>query len=144
MAGWRDSASQDVQDDLDGLLNKTLPFAEQMLRESGEFYPFAASVALDGQVSMIMAGTEDEEVPSIAGSMVSVLVAGLQSQKDSLRATAVVANMRFNNSDAARVDLEHRGGHVLVVLLPYKKKRFGRSIEFGQLAANAGAPKIWT
>lgn len=144
MAGWRDSAPQDVQDDLDGLLNKTLPFAEQMLRGSGEFYPFAASVALDGQVSMIMAGPEGEEVPSIAASMVSVLVAGLQSQKDLLRASAVVANMRVNNSDAARVDLEHRDGHALVVLLPYKKKRFGRSIEFGQLAASAGAPQIWT
>ena len=73
LAGWRDSACQDVQDDLDALLNVDLPLAEQSLRESGEFYPYAASMSSDGQISIAMAGPEGDDVPSVAGSMVSLL-----------------------------------------------------------------------
>ena len=144
LVGWRDSASQDVQDDLDALLNVALPLAEQSLRESGEFYPYAASISSDRQTSIAMAGPEGEDVPSVAGSMVSLLVSALRSQKGSLRACAVVANVRAGTSDAARVELEHRDGHTVVVLLPYKKKRFGRTVEFGQLSASTGVSQIWT
>ena len=144
LAGWRDAASQDVQDDLDALLNVALPLAEKSLRESGEFYPYAASISSDGQTSIAMAGPEGDDVPSVAGSMVSLLVNGLRSQKGSLRACAVIANVRAGDSDAARVELEHRDGLALVVLLPYKRKRFGRSVEFGQLTASKGVSHIWT
>lgn len=36
--------------DLDELLNALLPFAQQMLAKNREFYPFAFSMAMDGQV----------------------------------------------------------------------------------------------
>ena len=58
-----------MQDDLDGLLDRTLSMAGQMLRESGEFYPFSATVALDGDFAVAMAGPESEGVPSVAASM---------------------------------------------------------------------------
>jgi len=35
--------------DLDALLNNLLPFAERMLREHGEFYPFGGSITPDGR-----------------------------------------------------------------------------------------------
>ena len=56
----------------------------------------------------------------------------------------MIASVRAGASDAARVELEHRDGQALVVLLPYKRKRFGRSIEFGQLGATTGVSQIWT
>jgi hypothetical protein len=65
MASWRDSASQQAQDDLDGLLNMTLPFAQQMLSKSGEFYPFGATVTTKGE-TRLLAGDLGHEHPASA------------------------------------------------------------------------------
>jgi len=65
MTSWRDSASQQAQDDLDGLLNMTLPFAQQMLAKGGEFYPFGATVTTSGE-TWLLAGDLGREHPASA------------------------------------------------------------------------------
>jgi len=72
------------------------------------------------------------------------LVEGFRARQDALRAVALVADVRVDGGDAVRVELEHRDGHALAVLLPYKKKRFGRVIEYGALGAGTAAPQVWT
>jgi hypothetical protein len=42
-----------------------------------------------------------------------------------------------------RVTLEHAEGIALTVLLPYKTRRFGRSVDYGDLQAGAAAAFIW-
>ena len=49
MASWRDSASQQTQEDLDDLLGSTLDLAQHQLRTRGEFYPFAMTVNTSGE-----------------------------------------------------------------------------------------------
>src|SRR5438034_1717468 len=46
------------------LLNVVLPFAEKMLAAHGEFYPFGASMTLDGQIVQVAAYDGREHPPS--------------------------------------------------------------------------------
>ncbi len=65
MASWRDTTSETAQNDLDALLNAVLPFAEQSIGRYGEFFPFGATVGVDGQIAMAAAGAElSERAPS--------------------------------------------------------------------------------
>ncbi len=49
MISWRDDATQEEQDELDDLLNVTLPLAGEMLQRHSEFFPFGASISIDGE-----------------------------------------------------------------------------------------------
>ena len=143
VTSWRDGASAEAQADLDGLLNAALPFAQQMLDKNGEFYPFGASVALDGKHAMVAAEPGQGEHPK-SDEVLALLLDGIRAQRQELRAVALAADVRVDGGDAVRVELEHRDGHALAVLLPYKKKRLGRGIEYGALRAGAAARRVWT
>lgn len=143
MSSWRDSASEEAQGDLDGLLNATLPFAEQMLAKNGEFYPFGASVTVAGGVAMAAGDPGQGEHPR-SSDVLATLLEGFRDKREALRAVALVADVRVDGGDAVQVELEHRDGHALAVLLPYKKKRFGRGIEYGALQAGPAARQVWS
>jgi hypothetical protein len=51
--------------------------------------------------------------------------------------------VRLPDSEAVLVELEHREGPAIAVLLPYKKKRFGRGVEYSSLRAAPGHPQVW-
>lgn len=142
VTSWRDSASAETQADLDGLVDSCLGFATQMLDARGEFYPFGASVSANGEVSMIAADPSQGERPASA-DVISSMVAGLRRDRGTLRAVAIVADVRTADSDAVRVELEHREGQTIQVLLPYKKKRMRRGIDYGALAAGPATQQVW-
>jgi len=142
MPSWRDSASQQAQDDLDALLDLSLPFAQQMLDKRGEFLPYGAEVSREGETHLV-AGVAERDAPPLSAEVIAVLVARFTHDRDSLRAIAVVADVRTAGSDAVRVELEHREGHAIVILLPYRKKRLGRGIEYAPLTASPGSAQIW-
>lgn len=143
MATWRDTASQQAQDDLDGLLDPALGFTQQQLDEHGEFYPYAVVVDADGQQRMVAADIGSDQPAS--ADLITTLIATLSDERDSLRAAAIVADVRLPeaNSDAVRVTLEHSEHVALTILLPYKTKRFGRGVDYGDLQAGAAAAFIW-
>ena len=142
MTSWRDSASQQAQADLDGLLNITLPFAQQMLAKRGEFYPFGATVNAGGE-TRLLGGDLGQEHPASA-DVLSLLVEGLRLERADLRAVALCSDVGLSDSEAIRVELEHRDGHAMAVLMPYKKKRFGRTVEYDDLRGGTADKQIWT
>ena len=144
MTSWRATATEQAQDDLDRLLELTLPFAQQQLAQHGEFFPFAAAVSADGSPRLLSAD------PAVVGQrpasmdVLEHLLGGLRDQAGGLRAVALVADVRVEDSDAVRVELEHRDGQAIRVLLPYKKKRLRRGVDYGALVAGPGPSHIWS
>jgi hypothetical protein len=143
MASWRDSTSQTAQDDLDGLLDAVLPLAERLVRKSGEFYPFGGVVSRQGETSLTAADPGVGEHPT-SQDVLTQLHEAARAQRDETRAFAFVADVQVNGSDAIRVELEHEEGAALVVLLPYARNRFKKSVTLGAMSASQGRRRIWT
>jgi hypothetical protein len=143
VTSWRDSASQEAQHDLDRLVNAAIPFAAQMLDERGEFFPYGVSLDSAGEERMVAADPENGERPASA-AVLTTLVEGLRRQRDSLRAVALVADVRLPDSDAVRVELEHRDGQAIAVFLPYRKKRLRSGVNLGELRAGPATPQVWS
>lgn len=132
MASWRDSASQLAQEDLDELLNAVLPFAIETLGRRGELYPFGATMAKDGQTALSAADLGVGQRPD-SNDVLTLLRDGVTADKDALRAAAYVADVRVEDGDAVRVELEHSEGVAIVVLVPYSRSRLRKSVNLGEM-----------
>lgn len=143
MASWRDSTSPQAQDDLDRLLNEVLPFAEQTISRYGEMYPFGAAVTTEGQVDLLGADPGSGEHPA-SQDVLSLLYGGARQTRANRRAVAFAADVLLEGgSDAVRVELEHREGTALVLLVPYTRSRFKKTVAFGQMSGGVGERRIW-
>jgi hypothetical protein len=143
MTSWRDSASATAQQDLDGLLNVTLPFAQQQLDKHGEFFPFGAVVNADGTNGLVAPDPAATGERPASSQVLSLLVQQTREMRSELRAVALCSDVRLADRDAIRVELEHSEGASMAVLMPYKKKRLGNRIEYGDLQAGTATPSIW-
>lgn len=144
MTSWRDTASPQAQHDFDELLEPALGFARQQLGEYSEFFPFAVVVRIDGQTEMVAARPDIDNAQPASADVIGACRTTLAERRDQLRAAAVIADVRLpDGGDAIRVELEHTEGPALTVQLPYSSKRFGRSINYGQLQAAAGTRHVW-
>jgi hypothetical protein len=142
MATWRDRASQEVQDDLDGLLDASLPFAQQMLAQHGDFLPYAVALDEHRETRMVSADPGLGEQPA-SREVLKRLRAGLRADRDGLCAAALVSDVRATGFAAIRVELEHRDGHAIAVLVPYKRKRLKRGFEYRPLVAAPSHQQVW-
>src|SRR5579864_510623 len=112
MASWRDTASQLAQDDLDGLLNTTLPFAQQMIEKLRAFYPFGASVTSDGETRLVAGDSDGSEHPP-SQAVLETILQGFRGSREALRAVAICSDVRLSDVEAARIELEHREGQAI-------------------------------
>jgi len=142
MASWRATASQQAQDELDDLMNRAFPFAQQMLANHGEFFPYAVGLGQSGELRMFAADAGSDEHPP-STEVLQELVDGLRSERDALRAVAVASDVRVSDSDAIRVELEHRDGIAIEVMLRYRSLKGNGDIEYGTLSAGPGEAQIW-
>lgn len=140
---WRDSTSETAQQDLDGLLNLTLPFAQQQVDKHGELFPFGAVVAVDGTSRLSATDPAETGERPASADVLALLVKGTRETRNELRAVTLCSDVRTGDGDAIRVELEHVEGTAMAVLLPYKKKRFGNRIEYAELQAGPATPSIW-
>jgi hypothetical protein len=142
MVSWRDTASAEAQDDFDQLFDAVLPFAEQTLSRYGELLPFGAAVSTDGKVILLAADSGPGEHPPSA-AVLDTLHVGARASADRQRAVAFVADVRADGADAIQVELEHRQGASLVLVVPYTRRRLRRTITFGETRGSPGPARIW-
>lgn len=144
MASWRDVASQQAQVDLDTLLGAALELAQRQKDKRGELYPFSLVMENSGERRVVTPQTV--YAPTDSARVLTSLLATLTMQKDTLRAIAVVADIRLpkNAGEGIRVTLEHSEHIAINVVLPYHHRRFGRAVEYGNLEAGIAPAFIWS
>jgi hypothetical protein len=71
-----------------------LPFAQEMLRKHGEFFPFAGSMSTSGEIAHVGGYTGDERPSS--QEVIDLLIDGLRERATSgdLRAAAICLDVR--------------------------------------------------
>lgn len=142
MTSWRDTASASAQEDLDGLLNLVLPLAQELLGKNGQFYPFAASVSAGGEAAVTATDPDLGDHPHPEQVLAGVYDAARATAAEN-RAAAFVTDVLVNGSDAVQVELEHRDGIALVVVVPYTPGTYKRFPKFGRLSVSQGESKVW-
>jgi|SRR5471030_574189 hypothetical protein len=121
MSNWRDSASEEVQDDFDRLAEVTLAAARSFLDLEGSFIPFPMAIKTDGVLAPI--GMEQPVTPTVPDivEVMDGLVGLFRERRGSIRALAIGADVLIPGEmmDAIEVRLEHRDGTAIKILVPY-------------------------
>jgi hypothetical protein len=122
-----------------------MPCARELLAKYGEFYPYAVELAGNGESRMVAASDGSEHPAST--DLLTMLYEGLRSRAGELRGAAVVSDVRIKDpaGDAIRVEVEHREGMAMAVLLPYRvqKKLLGRDVAYGDMLGESAERRIW-
>lgn len=117
----------DPQSDCELLLGAVMPFAEQMLTEHGEFFPFAASMSPSGECTMVAIMDDDLGDDPEPSELIARFVEHLQASANSgeFKATAIVYDAltippeKTQKQDTVICDLDHRDGFSAKVCFPY-------------------------
>ncbi len=139
------SAELDVQ----VMLNKLLPIAEDLLLSHGEFFPFGGAMK-DAQEVVTISGIDgqNDEQPE-ARDVIDLLDLNLRigAENNQYVATAVVSNVfvvppgQSESVAAIAVALDHREGLAMTLIFPYVVK--GGTVELGDMFAKANDRKIF-
>jgi len=134
-------------DEIQELLNFLLPYAEQMLNQHGEFYPYAAALDSDGELNAV--GTDlDDETPDV-GELLLALHQGLREQaaEGAIRASGIAADVTLTDpdsgetTDAVQVELDHADADAVDIFVPFETEAEG--IKFGELVAAEGREPVF-
>jgi hypothetical protein len=136
----------EAKQDYNALLEALMPFAEQMLKKHGEFFPFGAAVSATGEVGAHATYDGNEMPPS--EEVIAALVRAFQGEArgGKIRAAGICYDGRIvqdgKKVDAVIISLEHASGNASKTCVPYTKGFFGK-YRFGELIASLEEPKIF-
>jgi hypothetical protein len=134
-------------DEIQELLNFLLPYAEQMLNQHGEFYPYAAALDAEGELNAVGADVDDD-TPDV-GELLLALHQGLREQAadGAIRASGIAADVTLTDpdsgetTDAVQVELDHADADAVDIFVPYQTG--GEGIKFGELVAAEGREPVF-
>jgi hypothetical protein len=136
-----------AREEIEKLLKYLLPFAEEKLNRDGEFYPYAAVVAEDGELKSVSAGEGEE--PDVGDLLLALHEELRQRAADgSIRASGIAADVTLTDPDtgetrdAVQVELDHAETDAVDIYVPYESAADG--ITFGELVAAAGSAPVFS
>jgi hypothetical protein len=136
------------REEIQALLSYLLPFAEEQLAKTGEFYPYAAVVGADGDLAAVSADTGEDQ-PDVGDLLVSLHAHLTEQAADgSIRACGIAADVTLTDpdsgetTDAVQVELDHAEGDAVDIYVPYESA--GEGVKFGELVAAQGREPIFT
>lgn len=94
-----------------------------------------------GHISLGASPGQGEHLAS--GEVRASLLDGVLHAREKFIAIAVCFDVRLPDSDAIRVELEHRDGQAIAVLLPHKNKRLGRGFDYQDLRPATADKTVW-
>jgi hypothetical protein len=128
-------------------MSAILPFAEQMLRDHGEFFPFGGAMQSDGKIVSV-AGHDGTGNPPAADIIRLIKEGFIKSAREGkYRATALIYDARVilpstgEKSDAIAVSLNHQDSYSVMVFFPYKLE--ARKLTIGAAFAQGGEADIF-
>jgi hypothetical protein len=137
----------DAEQEIEKLLKYLLPFAEEKLNRDGEFYPYAAVVADDGELKSVPAGEGEE--PDVGDLLLALHEELRQRAADgSIRASGIAADVTLTDPDtgetrdAVQVELDHAEADAVDIYVPYESAADG--IKFGELVSAAGGAPVFS
>ena len=136
------------KEDAEELMKSTLPFAKQMLKEHGEFYPYGGYMTPDGKITDAGGKIEGTDHPE-SQPIIDLLRKNFQAKarNGELKATSLIFDVRIKppgeeeKTDAIQVCLDHRDGYSVEVLFPYKIAN--GELLFGKTFAQRGDNQIF-
>ncbi len=137
----------DPKADSESLMNAALPFAEKMLKQHGEFYPYAFTLQADGTIGMVAGYDGRERPPSL--DIIQVLKDGLRADAvaHKIVASAIVSDILITDrltgakTNAISIALDHKEQYSVVVLFRYTLH--GSSLSLEDPTAEKGASDIF-
>jgi len=133
-----------IHADLDKLFNLLIPFAQQQLEKNGSFYPYAATIGLNQEITMVnlLLG----EYPNSTDMIDKFnLILGTEADNHKLVAAGMTFDVKIPRAgdtiDAMQTNLEHENGESIAVYLPYKVIG-DSSVEYDDLISQR-KPKTW-
>ena len=132
-----------AKEQCNALMNEGYAFAQLMLKNDGEFHPYAVTLTTDGSMTHVGA-TDGREFPPGA-DVLALLMRGLRAQSAAREIDAFGLFSRVvvgpDGRDAGRAELEHCDGYSVSVFLPYTLTEDGPT--YGDLFAMAREPSAF-
>jgi hypothetical protein len=134
--------------DAELLVNAILPFAEKMLTQHGEFYPYGGYTTPAGKIIEVGAKEHGEDYPR-SKDLLKVLRESFQAMARSgkCKAAAIVFDVSIVipgsdlKSDAIQISVDHRDGYSADVFYPYQLTN--GNVVYGATFAQAGKREIF-
>ena len=131
----------------ENLMNAAVPFAEDMLRKHGEFFPYGQALNSKGEVVVVAPHDGREHPPSaeVIRLLKQGFVQGAKAGK--YKATALVYDVRVQlpstgaKSGAIAVSLNHKDNYSVIVFLAYKLE--GLKVVMGEVFATRGESDVF-